>query len=75
MDLEELSGVLAHELTHVRHFDVLISPVAATVVGALTLAARATGWAVRFGRGATAIRAAEVSAACSSSSSRPSRRS
>lgn len=51
MDREELKGVLAHELTHVRHYDILISSVAATVAGALTMVARMAGWAVMFGGG------------------------
>jgi heat shock protein HtpX len=34
---EELAGVMAHELTHVRNRDTLTSTVAATIVGAITL--------------------------------------
>jgi heat shock protein HtpX len=51
MDREELKGVLAHELSHVRHRDILISSVAATVAGALALIARLAGWAMIFGGG------------------------
>src|SRR5699024_1861653 len=39
MDREELRGVLAHELAHVRHRDTLIGAVAATVAGAITMIA------------------------------------
>lgn len=49
MNTEELKGVLAHEMSHVRHYDILISSVAATVAGALTMVARMAGWALMFG--------------------------
>jgi heat shock protein HtpX len=52
MDREELKGVLAHELTHVLHRDILISSVAATIAGALAMVARMAGYAMMFaGRG------------------------
>ena len=51
MDREELKGVLAHELSHVRHYDILISSIAATVAGALTMLARMAGYALMFGGG------------------------
>ena len=46
---EEMEGVLAHELGHVRNRDILISSVAATIAGAITIAARMFGWAAMFG--------------------------
>src|SRR5919205_3996460 len=46
---EELEGVLAHELGHVRNRDILISSIAATIAGAITWAAR---FAMFFGGGA-----------------------
>ncbi len=49
MDREELKGVLAHELNHVLHRDILISSIAATIAGALTVLARMAGWALMFG--------------------------
>jgi heat shock protein HtpX len=44
MDLRELEGVLAHELSHVRNRDVLIATVAATVAAALSFLMRMALW-------------------------------
>jgi heat shock protein HtpX len=46
---EELEGVLAHELGHVRNRDILTSSIAATLAGAITLIARMGYWAEMFG--------------------------
>jgi heat shock protein HtpX len=47
----ELEGVVAHELGHVLHRDILISSVAATLGAAITFLARMAGWAAMFGGG------------------------
>jgi heat shock protein HtpX len=46
---DELAGVLGHELGHVRNHDILISSIAATVAGAITMLAHAAQWAAIFG--------------------------
>jgi heat shock protein HtpX len=48
MNDEELEGVIAHELSHVRNYDILISSVAATLAGAITWIAH---WGAWFGGG------------------------
>jgi len=45
LNRDELEGVLAHELAHIRHQDILISTMAATVASAVVLLSR---WAVFF---------------------------
>lgn len=51
MDDEQLEGVLAHELAHVRNRDTLIMTVAATIAGAITYAAHLGYFAALFGGG------------------------
>lgn len=46
---EELAGVLAHELGHVRNRDILISSIAATLAGAITILAQTGRFAMIFG--------------------------
>jgi len=46
---EELEGVLAHELGHVRNRDILISSIAATLAGAITWLAHVARWGMIFG--------------------------
>lgn len=46
---EEIEGVLAHELGHVRNRDILTSAVVATIAGAITLIARMVYWGELFG--------------------------
>jgi heat shock protein HtpX len=51
MNDDELEGVIAHELSHVRNYDILISSIAATIAGAITYLARIGYWASLFGYG------------------------
>lgn len=49
LDRNELEGVLAHELAHVRNRDILISSVAATLAGAISMLAHMAQWGAIFG--------------------------
>jgi heat shock protein HtpX len=49
MNDEELEGVIAHELSHVRNYDILTSSVAATIAAAITYLASMGRWAMILG--------------------------
>jgi heat shock protein HtpX len=49
MNDEELEGVIAHELSHVRNYDILTSSIAATIAGAVTYLAHMAQWGMLFG--------------------------
>jgi len=51
VDDDELDGVVAHELGHVQNRDILISTIAAAMVGAITMLASIAKWGAIFGRG------------------------
>src|SRR5262245_13232131 len=51
LDREELTGVIAHELGHVKNRDTLIMTVAATVAGAVSMLANMAQWGLIFGSG------------------------
>jgi heat shock protein HtpX len=49
MNDDELEGVIAHELSHVRNYDILTTSIAATLAGAITWIAQMGRWAMIFG--------------------------
>jgi len=51
MSRDELAGVLAHELAHVKNRDILIGSIAATLAGAVMILASMARWAAFFGGG------------------------
>jgi len=51
MNRDELEGVLAHELAHIKNRDILISTIAATLAGAITMIANVIKWGAVFGMG------------------------
>jgi len=51
LEKEELKGVLAHELAHVKNRDTLIMTVTAAVAGAIMILANMARWAAIFGSG------------------------
>ncbi len=48
---DELRGVIAHELAHIKHRDILIGTIAATAAGAISMLANMAQWAMIFGGG------------------------
>lgn len=51
MNREELEGVIAHELSHVKNRDILIGTIAATLAGVVMMLANMARWAAIFGVG------------------------
>ena len=51
LNREELAGVIAHELAHIKNKDMLISSIAATLAGAIVMLANMAQWAAIFGGG------------------------
>lgn len=49
LNRDELEGVIAHELSHIKNRDILVSTIAATLVGTITFVARMAGYAAMFG--------------------------
>jgi len=49
LSVEELEGVIGHELAHIKHRDILIGTVAATIAGAISYLAHMAQWAMIFG--------------------------
>lgn len=53
LNKEELEGVIAHELSHIKNKDMLISSIAATIAGAISMLAIMAQWAAIFGGGSS----------------------
>ncbi len=51
LNQDELEGVIAHELTHIKNRDMLIGSIAATIAGAIMMLASMAKWAAIFGVG------------------------
>ena len=51
LNREELEGVIAHELSHIKDRDILIGSIAATIAGAIMMLANMAQWAAIFGGG------------------------
>jgi heat shock protein HtpX len=51
LNKEELEGVIAHELSHIKNRDMLIGSIAATLAGAIVMLAHMAQWAAIFGGG------------------------
>src|SRR6202451_3627322 len=49
MNDDEVEGVIAHELSHVRNYDILTTSIAATLAGAITYMAHMAQWGMMFG--------------------------
>src|SRR5215475_2742922 len=49
MNDDELEGVIAHELSHVRNYDILTTSIAETLAGAITYMAQMAQWSMWFG--------------------------
>lgn len=53
MNRNELEGVLAHELSHIKHRDILVQTIAASLAGAITMLANIARFAAFFGGGSS----------------------
>jgi len=51
LNREEIEGVLAHEIAHIKNRDILVSTIAAAMAGAITMIAHALQWGLIFGMG------------------------
>ena len=49
LDVNEISGVLGHELAHVKHRDILIGTIAASMAGVISMVANIVQWGAIFG--------------------------
>ncbi len=56
MNREEITGVLSHEMAHIRNRDILIGSIAATMAGAIMILANMARWSAMFGGGGASDR-------------------
>ncbi len=60
LDENELKGVIAHEISHIKNRDILIATIAATVASAITMIARMIQFAAMFGGGRNSQRGGNI---------------
>ncbi|MCM8815342.1 MAG: M48 family metalloprotease, partial [Candidatus Omnitrophica bacterium] len=60
LDVNELKGVIAHEISHIKNRDILIATISATIASAITMIARMIQFAAMFGGGRDSNRSGNI---------------